>query len=188
MSELIDLIKKEAEEHMHKSVEALKAELVKIRTGRAHPGLLEQITVSYYGSEMPINQVANITILDPRTLGVTPWEKSMVTPVEKAIRDSDLGLNPANVGQMLRVPLPPMTEERRREMVKVVRHEGEGARVAIRNIRRDANHQLKQLVKEKEISEDEERRAQEVIQKITDKFIAQVEEALAHKEKELMEI
>jgi ribosome recycling factor len=188
MSELIDLIKKEAEEHMHKSVETLKAELVKIRTGRAHPGLLEQITVPYYGSEMPINQVANITILDPRTLGVTPWEKSMVTPVEKAIRDSDLGLNPTNVGQMLRVPLPPMTEERRREMVKVVRHEGEGTRVAIRNIRRDANHQLKQLVKEKEISEDEERRAQEVVQKITDKFIAQVEEALAHKEKELMEI
>lgn len=188
MSELIDLVKKEAEERMHKSVEALKAELVKIRTGRAHPSLLEQITVSYYGSEMPINQVANITILDPRTLGVTPWEKSMVTPVEKAIRDSDLGLNPTNVGQMLRVPLPPMTEERRREMVKVVRHEGEGARVAIRNIRREANHQLKGFVKEKEISEDEERHAQEVVQKITDKFIAQVEEALAHKEKELMEI
>lgn len=188
MSEMIDLIKTDADTRMHKSVEALEGEFIKIRTGRAHTSLLDHVTMHYYGTETPINQVANITVLDPRTLGVTPYEKAMVATVEKAIRDSDLGLNPTNVGTLLRVPLPPMTEERRRELVKVVRHEAEGARVAVRNIRRDANHELKGLIKEKEISEDDERRAQETIQKLTDKFIAQIDNILADKENELMEV
>jgi ribosome recycling factor len=188
MSEMLALIKSDAQERMHKSIEALKAELVKIRTGRAHPSLLDHITVSYYGNSVPINQVANITALDIRTLGVTPWEKPMVAVVDKAIRDSDLGLNPINLGNLLRVPLPPTTEDRRKELVKVVRHEAEGAKVAIRNIRRDANHDLKKLLKDKEISEDDERRAQDNIQKLTDQFIAQVDVVLAEKEQELMEV
>lgn len=185
---MLEEIKKDAQERMHKSAEALKAEFVKIRTGRAHTSLLEHVTVPYYGTEVPINQTANVVVLDTRTLGVTPFEKAMLSTVEKAIRDSDLGLNPTNMGNLLRVPLPPMTEERRRDLVKVVRHETENARVAVRNIRRDANHEFKNLVKNKEISEDEERRAQDNIQKLTDKFIAMIDTLLADKEAELMEI
>ena len=185
---MIEMIKTDAEERMKKSVEALKAELIKVRTGRAHTSLLDHIVVPYYGSDVPINQVANITVLDSRTLGVSPYEKNLVSTVEKAIRDSDLGLNPTNVGQLLRVPLPPMTEERRRELVKVVRQEAENGRVAIRNIRRDANHELKGLLKDGEISKDEERKAEENIQKLTDQFIKKLDTALAEKEAELMEI
>jgi len=180
MNEMVDMIKQDSEERMQKSVEALKAAFVKIRTGRAHTSLLDHITVVYYGSEVPLKQVATVNVLDPRTLGVSPWEKNMV--------DSDLGLNPAVVGSLLRVPLPPMTEERRRELVKVVRQEAEGARIAIRNIRRDANHELKDLVKDKEISEDDERRASDAIQKLTDQLIAEVDDVLGKKEKELTEI
>lgn len=188
MNEIVDMIKDDSQERMEKSVEALKAAFVKIRTGRAHTSLLDHITVVYYGSEVPLKQVAAINVLDPRTLGVSPWEKNMVTPVEKAIRDSDLGLNPVVVGSVLRVPLPSMTEERRRDLIKVVRQEAEGARIAVRNIRRDANHELKDLVKDKEISEDDERRASESIQKITDQLIVEIDEILMKKEKELMEI
>jgi ribosome recycling factor len=173
---------------MAKSVESLKQELVKLRTGRAHTSLLDHITVNYYGSEVPVNQVASVTVGDARTLVVTPWEKNMVATVEKAILTSELGLNPATSGTVIRIPLPPLTEERRRDMVKVVRQEGEGARVAIRNIRRDANADFKQLLKEKEITEDEERRAQEAIQKLTDKYIQEVDKVLETKETELMEI
>ena len=185
---MIEMIKKDAEERMRKSVEAMKAELIKVRTGRAHTSLLDHIVVPYYGSDVPINQVANITVIDNRTLGVSPYEKAMVSTVEKAIRDSDLGLNPTNVGQLLRVPLPPMTEERRRDLVKVVRQEAENGRVAIRNIRRDANHELKGLLKDGDISKDDERKAEENIQKLTDQFIKKLDTALAEKEAELMEI
>jgi len=188
MNEMLDMITDDSKERMKKSVEALKVAFVKIRTGRAHTSLLDHIKVVYYGSEVPLKQVAAINVLDPRTLGVSPWEKNMVAPVEKAIRDSDLGLNPAVVGSLLRVPLPMMTEERRRELVKVVRQEAEGARIAIRNIRRDANHEFKDLVKDKEISEDEERRASDIIQKLTDKLITEVDKILEEKEKELTEI
>jgi ribosome recycling factor len=173
---------------MGKSVEALKHELAKIRTGRAHTSLLDHITVEYYGSEVPISQVATVSVEDARTLSVTPWEKAMVQVVEKAIMSSDLGLNPATAGTVIRVPMPALTEERRRDLVKVVRHEAENARVAVRNIRRDANHHLNELLKEKEVSEDQERRAQEDIQKLTDKHVADIEELLQVKEKELMEI
>lgn len=185
---MITEIKKDAEERMKKTIETLKGEFIKIRTGRAHSSLLDHVSVSYYGSPMPLTQVANVTILDNRTLGVTPWEKNMLSEVEKAIRNSDLGLNPTNVGNLLRVPLPPMSEERRRELVKVVKHESENAKVAIRNVRRDANAQLKALVKSKDISEDDERRAEEAVQKVTDKFIEQVDKLLADKEAELMEV
>lgn len=185
---MIEDTKKSAMNRMAKSIEALRHELVKIRTGRAHTSLLDHITVPYYGSDVPLSQVASVTVLDPRTLGVTPWEKNMVGPVEKAIRASDLGLNPVTVGTLIRVPMPPLSEERRRDMVKVVRHEAEGARVAIRNIRRDAISELKQLLKDKQISEDQERRAQDEIQKLTDKYIAEVDQVLAAKEAELMEI
>ncbi len=185
---MINMIQTDAEERMRKSVEALKAELIKIRTGRAHTSLLDNIVVPYYGSDVPINQVANLTVIDPRTLGISPYEKAMVSTVEKAVRDSDLGLNPTNVGQLLRVPLPPMTEDRRRELVKVVRQEAEHGRVAIRNIRRDANNELKGLMKDGEISKDDEHRAEENIQKLTDKFIKKLDAALAEKEAELMEI
>jgi ribosome recycling factor len=185
---MINEIKKDAEERMKKSIEALKAELIKIRTGRAHSSLLDHVTVPYYGSPMPLTQVANVTVLDNRTLGVTPWEKNMLSEVEKAIRNSDLGLNPTNMGNLLRVPLPPMSEERRRELVKVVKHETENAKVAIRNIRRDANTHLKALLKSKDVSEDDERRAQDGIQKVTDKFIEQVDKLLVAKEAELMEV
>lgn len=185
---MIEDIKKDAESRMGKSIDALKGDLVKLRTGRAHPSLLDHITVSYYGTETPINQVANVSVADARTLSITPWEKSMVQAIEKAILNSDLGLNPATAGEVIRIPLPPLTEERRREMIKVVRSEGENARIAIRNIRRDALGDIKDLLKEKEITEDDERRAQEQIQKITDKYVAEVEKVLEVKEKELMEI
>ena len=185
---MIEEFKQDAEVRMNKSVESLKGELTKLRTGRAHTSLLEHITVDYYGSEVPINQVANISVADARTLTVTPWEKQMVPVVEKAIMTSDMGLNPATAGEVIRVPLPPLTEERRKDMIRVVRQEGEGARVAIRNIRRDVLGDIKTLLKEKEITEDDERRAHDDIQKITDKYIAQVDKLLEEKEKDLMEI
>ncbi len=172
---------------MDKSVQALHNELAKIRTGRAHPSLLDHIKVDYYGSETPLNQVANINIEDARTLAVTPWEKTMVQAVEKAIMTSDLGLNPMSAGTVIRVPMPPLTEERRKDMIRIARNEAEGARVAVRNIRRDANHDLKDLVKEKMISEDDERRGQEIIQKLTDQHVKTIDEVLAVKEKDLME-
>lgn len=184
---MIEEFKKDAEVRMGKSVEALKGELTKLRTGRAHTSLLEHITVPYYGSEVPINQVANISVSDARTLTVTPWEKQMVPAVEKAIINSDMGLNPATAGEVIRVPLPPLTEERRKDMIRLVRQEGENARVAIRNIRRDVLGDIKTLLKEKEITEDDERRAHDDIQKITDKYIAQVDKLLEEKEKDLME-
>ncbi|RCX24825.1 ribosome recycling factor [Thioalbus denitrificans] len=185
---MIEEIRKDAEARMGKSIEALRHELAKLRTGRAHPSLLEHIRVDYYGSEMPISQVANVSVGDARTLIVTPWEKNMVQVVEKAILTSDLGLNPATAGTTIRIPLPPLTEERRRDLIKVVRHEGENTKVAIRNIRRDANQHFKELVKEKEISEDQERQAQEQVQKLTDKYTAEVDVVLAEKEKDLMEM
>jgi ribosome recycling factor len=181
-------VKKNAEHKMQKSLEALRVDLTKIRTGRAHIGLLDHVQVDYYGSLVPVNTVANITVLDPRTLGVQPWEKGMAQKVEKAIRDSDLGLNPASQGDLIRVPMPPLTEERRRDLIKVVKQECEGARVAMRNLRRDANATLKDLLKKKECSEDDERRAQDDIQKLTDKFVAEVDKLFAHKETELMAI
>lgn len=185
---MIDDIKTDATTRMGKSVEALVHELAKVRTGRAHPSLLDHIRVEYYGSEVPLSQVANINTEDARTLTVTPWEKPMVAVVEKAIMTSDLGLNPMSAGTVIRVPMPPLTEERRKDLIRVVRHEAEGTRVAIRNIRRDANHELKELVKEKVISEDDERRGQEIIQNLTDQHIKKVEEVLGEKEKDLMEI
>lgn len=185
---MIDEIKKDAEKRMRKSVESLQQELSKLRTGRAHPSLLDHINVDYYGSEVPINQVASVSIADPRTLAVSPWEKNMVPVIEKALLASDLGLNPSTSGEVIRLPLPPLTEERRREMVRAVRQEGEGARVAIRNVRRDANSDIKALLKDKEISEDGARRGEDGIQKITDKAIADVDRVLAEKEEELMSI
>ncbi|WP_316365758.1 ribosome recycling factor [Candidatus Thiodiazotropha sp. CDECU1] len=185
---MIDDIKKDAKTRMGKSVESLVHELAKVRTGRAHPSLLDHIRVDYYGSEVPISQVANINVEDARTLTVVPWEKPMVAVVEKAILTSDLGLNPMSAGTVIRVPMPPLTEERRKDLIRVVRHEAEGAKVAVRNIRRDANHDLKDLVKEKMISEDDEHRGQDVIQDLTDQHIKQVDELLAEKEKDLMEI
>jgi len=185
---MIDDVKKDAAERMAKSVEALTHELAKIRTGRAHPSLLDHISVSYYGSEMPIRQVANVTAEDARTLAVTPWEKGMVQAIEKAIMQSDLGLNPNTAGTVIRVPMPPLTEERRRDLIKVARHEAEQARVAVRNIRRDANGELKDYLKEKMISEDDERRGQEIVQKLTDQYVKEVDQALAAKEEDLMSI
>ena len=173
---------------MDKSIEAFRLTLGKVRTGRAHPSLLDHLVVDYYGSDVPISQVANIGIEDARTLTVTPWEKTMVQAIEKAILKSDLGLNPSTAGTVMRIPMPPLTEETRRELVKVVRHDGEAAKVAIRNIRRDANGDFKDLLKEKEISEDEERKAQDAIQKLTDAHVAEVDKILATKETELMEI
>ncbi len=181
-------IEQDTEARMQKSVEVLEKELSKIRTGRAHPSLLEHITVDYYGSEVPISQVANVNVEDARTLAVTPWEKQMVQVVEKAIMTSDLGLNPATTGAVIRVPLPPLTEERRKELIKVARSETENSRVAVRNIRRDALQDFKDLLKEKEISEDEERKAQERVQKLTDRFIAKMDSVLEVKEKDLMAI
>jgi ribosome recycling factor len=185
---MIDDILKDAKSRMAKSVETLRHDLTKLRTGRAHTSLLDHIMVDYYGSEVPLRQVANVGVEDSRTLTVTPWEKPMVAVIEKAIMKSDLGLNPNTAGTVMRIPLPPLTEERRRDMIKVVRHEGEGARVAVRNIRRDANNDFKELLKEKEISEDEEHRAQEQIQKLTDQAIADIEKVLQAKEAELMEV
>lgn len=185
---MIKEINDDAEQRMSKSVGALKIELAKIRTGRAHTTLLDHLTVEYYGGQVPLNQVANVNVEDARTLSISPWEKDMVSKVERAILNSDLGLNPNTAGTVIRVPMPPLTEERRKELVKVVRHEAELGRVAIRNIRRDANHDFKELLKEKEISEDHERRAQDSMQKLTDKYIAKIDDLLADKEKELMEV
>ncbi len=185
---MISELNSTTEQKMQKSVEVLKADLAKVRTGRAHTGLLDHVMVEYYGSMVPINQVANVTLVDARTIGVQPWEKPMVQKVEKAIRDSDLGLNPSNQGELIRVPMPPLTEERRKELIKVVRHEGENAKIAIRNLRRDANQHLKDGVKDKAISEDDERRGQDAIQKLTDKYVAEVDKLLAEKEHELMQI
>ena len=185
---MLDEIKKDASSRMSKSVASLHQELTKIRTGRAHTSLLDHITVEYYGSQVPLNQVSNVGVEDSRTLVVTPWEKDMVKPIEKAIMGSDLGLNPATAGTVIRVPLPALTEERRKDMIRVVRSEAEGGRIAIRNIRRDALHDVKELLKEKMIGEDDERRAEGEIQVITDKHVAEVDKVLADKESELMEI
>ncbi|MFH1044353.1 MAG: ribosome recycling factor [Pseudomonadota bacterium] len=181
-------VKNTAEQKMHKSLEALKTDLGKVRTGRAHTGILDHITIDYYGTQMPLKQVANLTLLDARTIGISPWEKKMGAAIEKAIRQSDLGLNPLSMGDLIRVPMPALTEERRRELIKVVKTEGENAKVAVRNLRRDANHHLKELLKQKNISEDDERRAQDEIQKLTDKFIAEIDKLLAAKETDLMAV
>lgn len=185
---MLDEIKKDANSRMGKSVASLQQDLTKIRTGRAHTSLLDHITVEYYGSQVPLNQVSNVGVEDSRTLIITPWEKDMVQPIEKAIMNSDLGLNPATAGTVIRVPLPALTEERRKDMIRVVRNEAEGGRIAIRNIRRDALHDVKELLKEKMIGEDDERRAEGEIQVITDKNVADVDKLLAEKESELMEI
>ncbi|HEY2024378.1 ribosome recycling factor [Paraburkholderia sp.] len=181
-------IKKGAEQKMQRSIDAFRNDLSKIRTGRAHTGLLDHIQCDYYGSPVPISQVANLTLIDARTIGVQPWEKKMVQVVEKAIRESDLGLNPATHGDVIRVPMPALTEERRRELTKVVRSEAETAKVAVRNLRRDANEQLKKLVKDKEISEDDERRAGDDVQKLTDKFVAEIDKLVVTKEAEIMTV
>ncbi|MBI5753018.1 MAG: ribosome recycling factor [Hydrogenophilales bacterium] len=181
-------VKKSAEQKMQKSIEALKNDLGKIRTGRAHAGLLDHVMVDYYGSMVPIAQVANVTVVDARTLGVSPWEKKLVGAIEKAIRDSDLGLNPASQGDLIRVPMPALTEERRRDLTKVVKSEGEDAKIAVRNVRRDANAALKELLKQKTVSEDDERRAQEEVQKLTDRFVAEIDKMLQTKEAELLAI
>ena len=185
---MISDVKNTAEQKMAKSIETLKADLAKVRTGRAHTGLLDHIHVDYYGSQVPLSQVANVTLVDPRTIGVQPWEKKMIQVIEKAIRDSDLGLNPATSGDLIRVPMPALTEERRRDLIKVVHKEAEAAKVAIRNVRRDANEHLKKLLKDKECSEDEERRAHEDLQKLTDRSIADVDRLLQLKEADLMAI
>jgi ribosome recycling factor len=185
---VLNEIKKDADTRMDKSVAALRQELTKLRTGRAHTSLLDHITVEYYGSAVPLNQCANVNVEDPRTLAVTPWEKTMVQPIEKAIQNSDLGLNPASAGIVIRVPLPPLTEERRKDMIKLVRHEAEAGRVAVRNIRRDAIHDIKELMKEKMIGEDDEHRGEDEIQTLTDRHVADIDKVLADKENELMEI
>ncbi len=185
---MIPELKKASEQKMQKSLEALKADLGKVRTGRAHTGILDHVQVDYYGSPVPIPQVANVTLIDARTIGVQPWEKPMVAKVEKAIRDSDLGLNPSSQGELIRVPMPALTEERRRDLIKVIKHEGENAKVAIRNLRRDAISHLKDALKKKEIAEDEERKALDDMQRLTDRYVAEVDRALAEKEKDLMAI
>ena len=185
---VINDLKKSTEQKMDKSLQAFKADLAKVRTGRAHTGLLDHIHVDYYGTATPLNQVAKVTLLDARTIGVAPFEKKMIQAVEKAIRDSDLGLNPAAQGDTVRVPMPPLTEERRKELIKVVRHEAENARVAVRNSRRDAIHHLKEALKKHEVSENDERRAQDDVQKMTDKHIADIDRLLAEKEKELLAV
>lgn len=181
-------IKQSAEQKMGKTLEALRNDLAKVRTGRAHTGILDHVMVDYYGSPTAVPQVANVTLVDSRTLGVQPWEKNMVAKVEKAIRDADLGLNPSTYGEMIRVPMPSLTEERRRDLIKVVRNEAEGARVAVRNIRRDANGTLKDMVKAKTATEDEERRTQDEVQKLTDKYIGEIDKMLADKEKDLLAV
>jgi ribosome recycling factor len=181
-------IKKTAETKMAKTIEAFKGELQKIRTGRAHPGILDQVQVDYYGSMVPISQVANVTLLDARTISVQPWEKGMGPKIEKAIRESDLGLNPSSQGDLLRVPMPALTEERRRDLTKVVRHAGEDARIATRNLRRDANEHLKKLLKDKEISEDDERRALDQLQRLTDGSIAEIDRLVSGKEAEILAV
>lgn len=181
-------VKQSAEQKMQKSIEALKNDLAKVRTGRAHTGLLDHIHVDYYGTMMPVPQVANVTLVDARTLGVAPFEKKMLAVIDKAIRDSDLGLNPAAQGDMIRVPMPALTEERRKDLAKVVRSEGEDAKIAVRNVRRDANNTLKELLKSKTVSEDDERRAQDEVQKLTDRYVAEIDKMLQAKEAELMAI
>ncbi len=181
-------IKKQTEAKMDQSIAAFKNNLTKIRTGRASPGLLDTVQVEYYGSMVPISQVANVSVLDARTLSVQPWEKGMGAKIEKAIRDSDLGLNPASMGDLIRVPMPPMSEERRKEMTKVVRHEGEAAKVAVRNLRRDANDAVKKLVKDKAASEDEQKRAEADIQKVTDRHIGEIDKMIEAKEQEIMAV
>jgi ribosome recycling factor len=181
-------VKKNTEQKMQKSLETLKADLAKVRTGRAHTGILDHVKVDYYGTPTQISQVANVTLIDARTIGVQPWEKKMVAAVEKAIRESDLGLNPSTQGDIIRVPTPALTEERRKEMVKLVKGEAEDAKVAVRNIRRDANEGLKKLVKDKSISEDDERRAQDEVQKLTDRYVADIDKMVADKEKEILTV
>jgi ribosome recycling factor len=181
-------IKKTAEQKMGKSIEAFKNELHKIRTGRAHPGLLDQVHVDYYGSMVPISQVANVTLLDARTISVQPWEKGMGPKIEKAIRESDLGLNPSSQGELLRVPMPGLTEERRKELTKIVRHSGEEAKIAVRSVRREANEHLKKLLKDKAVAEDEERRAQDEVQRLTDRTIAEIDRLVQGKEAEVMAV
>jgi len=181
-------IKKNSEQKMQKSLDALKADLGKVRTGRAHTGLLDHVTVDYYGNPTLITQVANVTLVDARTIGVQPWEKNMISKVEKAIRDADLGLNPSTNGDLIRVPMPMLTEERRRDLIKVIKSEGEDAKIAVRNIRRDANNHLKDALKKKEIAEDDERRTQDEIQKLTDRFVIEIDKALAAKETDLMAV
>ena len=183
-----DVLKKDTEQKMQRTVEALKSNLSKVRTGRAHTGFLDQVHVDYYGSMTPLNQVANVTLIDARTIGVQPWEKPMVAKVEKAIRESDLGLNPVTQSDLIRVPMPPLTEERRKEMIKIVRHEGEEAKISVRNHRRDANNRLREQLKNKEIAEDEERRAQDAVQKLTDKYTTEIDGLIAHKETDLIAI
>lgn len=185
---MLNDIKTNADQKMHKSLDALKSDLGKIRTGRAHTGLLDHVMVEYYGSMVAVNQVANVSLGDARTINVQPYEKNMTGKVEKAIRDADLGLNPATNGDMIRVPMPMLTEERRKELIKVVRSEGEGAKVALRNVRRDSNDALKKLMKDKEISEDDERRMQDEIQKLTDKYVVEIDKMLQTKEAELMSV
>ena len=185
---MIAELKKSAEQKMQKTVDALKHDYQKVRTGRAHTGLLDHIQVDYYGSMMPINQVANVTLADARTIAVQPWEKKMVQVVEKAIRDSDLGLNPATSGDLIRVPMPALTEDRRKELIKVVRHEAENARIAVRNIRRDTNEHLKKLLKDHEVSEDDERHAQVEVQKLTDRYITEIDKVLQGKEADLLAV
>ena len=181
-------IKKTAEQKMAKSIEALKGDLQKIRTGRAHPGILDQVQVEYYGSMVPISQIANVTLMDARTISVQPWEKGMGAKIERAIRESDLGLNPAAQGDLLRVPMPALTEERRKELTKVVRNEGEDAKIAVRNLRRDGNEHAKKLLKDKEIGEDEERRSLDDLQKLTDRTIAEIDRLVTAKEAEIMAV
>ena len=188
MTTTIPDIKKTAEQKMGKSVEAMKGELQKIRTGRAHPGILDQVHVDYYGSMVPISQVANVTLLDARTISVQPWEKGMGAKIEKAIRESDLGLNPATQGDLLRVPMPALTEERRKDLTKVVRHTGEEAKIAVRSVRRDANDHLKKLLKDKAVSEDDERRAQDEVQRLTDRTIAEIDRLVQGKEAEVLAV
>ena len=185
---MISDIKKIVEEKMSKTLDTLKVDFGKVRTGRAHPGILDHVMVAYYGNPTLLTQVANVTLIDNRTIGVQPWEKNMVGPIEKAIRDADLGLNPSTNGDVIRVPMPMLTEERRRDLIKVVRTEAEGAKVAVRNIRRDANEQLKKLLKEKSISEDDERRAQDEVQKATDRFVVEIDKALQVKEADLIAV
>ncbi len=185
---MISDAKKNAEQKMARTLEALKADFAKVRTGRAHTGILDHVMVDYYGNPTPLGQVAGVTLIDARTIGVQPWEKNMVAPVEKAIRDADLGLNPATNGNVIRVPMPMLTEERRRDLTKVVRGEAENAKVAVRNVRRDSNEHIKKLLKDKKIGEDEERRAEEDVQKLTDRFIAEIDKALHVKEADLMAV
>ncbi len=188
MAQSMEDIKKQAAEKMAKSLDTLRHGLAKVRTGRAHTGLLDHLRVDYYGTPTPINQVANVTLVDARTIGVQPYEKKMVQAVERTIRDSDLGVNPATAGDMIRVPMPSLTEERRRELTKIVRHEGEEAKVAVRNVRRDANTHLKEMLKKHDVPEDEEKRAQDEVQKLTDKAVADIDKMIAEKEKELMAV